>query len=76
MGALCSYEKPKKEITSKKKDKSNIEDNFYEKDNKGDRLDTLQKANTYWIIQRPNMNKEKPFILYQFSSFYDAYLLY
>ena len=72
MGSLCSEEKSRKEVISKNKYKSNIEDNFYEKDNMGTRLDTLQKANLYWLVQRPSMKKTNPFILYQFSSFYEA----
>ena len=38
----------------------------------GTRIDTLQKANLYWLVQRPGMKKQNPFILYQFSSFNEA----
>ena len=69
---LCSEEKSRKKIISKKEVISNEEDFFYEKDNMGTRLDTVQKANSYWLIQRPGMNKTPPFVLYQFSSSYDA----
>ena len=35
-------------------------------------LDTLTKANLYWLVQRPNMKKTNPFLLYLFSSSNDA----
>ena len=49
--------------TRKRKNKE-----FYQKDNRGNLHDTLEKAQLYWLVQRPKMSKMTPFILYQFNS--------
>ena len=41
---------------------------FYQKDNHGNLHDTFEKAQLYWLVKRPKMNKMIPFILYQFNS--------
>ena len=40
---------------------------YYEKDNMGTRHDTVDKANGYWMGERPLKDEKYPFILYRFT---------
>ena len=49
-----------------------FEKQYYEKDNRGNRHDTLEKAHLYWMNQRFCMEKKAPFVLFKFNNPFSA----